>query len=291
METYVFVILLITACLHAGWNAQMKALALEPFTKAALFAGVQALIAAPLLLIFGFPGPATYPYLFLGVIFSSGYMILLMQAYQFGQVSQVYPIVRGSAVIITAAISLVLPHSFFPGMGLGEGLTVFGCASIAILAVGVILLSVPAKGDQTPYNRRTIAFALVTAVCLSLGLVGDGSGARASSSTFSYLAATFVLQGIVCVIVAITATGWSTLRSALAEWKTGCLAGLMAALSYGIAIWAMTLTLIPKVQAVRETSVLVATFIGVVKLKEPLRPIRVLAALLIFGGLVLVRLR
>jgi drug/metabolite transporter (DMT)-like permease len=65
----------------------------------------------------------------------------------------------------------------------------------------------------------------------------------------------------------------------------------MSAAAYGIAIWAMTVAPIPLVAAVRETSVLFGAAIAVIILKEPLRANRVVAAVLIVAGLVLIRLQ
>ena len=52
----------------------------------------------------------------------------------------------------------------------------------------------------------------------------------------------------------------------------------------------MTLAPIAIVAALRETSVLFGAVIAVVVLKEPLRASRIIAALLIVAGLVLIRL-
>jgi drug/metabolite transporter (DMT)-like permease len=60
--------------------------------------------------------------------------------------------------------------------------------------------------------------------------------------------------------------------------------------SYGIAIWAMTVAPIAIVAALRETGVLFGALIAVVVLREPLKPVRVFAALAIVAGLVLIRL-
>ena len=65
----------------------------------------------------------------------------------------------------------------------------------------------------------------------------------------------------------------------------------MQVLSYGIAIWAMTVAPIAIVAALRETSVLFGAAIAVFVLKEPLRAARLVAAALIVLGLVLIRLQ
>ena len=72
-------------------------------------------------------------------------------------------------------------------------------------------------------------------------------------------------------------------------WKIGLGGGALAVISYSIAIWAMTVAPIAIVAALRETSVLFGALIAVVILKEPLRPARIVAALMIVCGLMLLR--
>ena len=74
------------------------------------------------------------------------------------------------------------------------------------------------------------------------------------------------------------------------HWKTGLGGGVMAVISYSIAIWAMTVAPIAIVAALRETSVLFGAVIAVVLLKEPLRASRMAAASMILCGVVLLRL-
>jgi drug/metabolite transporter (DMT)-like permease len=73
-------------------------------------------------------------------------------------------------------------------------------------------------------------------------------------------------------------------------WQVGLVGGSLQLLSYGIVIWAMTLAPIALVAALRESSVLFGALIAVLFLKEPLRPARIIAALMIVGGLVLIRI-
>ncbi len=73
--------------------------------------------------------------------------------------------------------------------------------------------------------------------------------------------------------------------------RRGFIGGGMAIGAYWIAIWAMTVAPIALVAALRESSVLFASAIAVVFLKEPLLPPRVVAALMILAGVVLIRLQ
>jgi drug/metabolite transporter (DMT)-like permease len=85
--------------------------------------------------------------------------------------------------------------------------------------------------------------------------------------------------------------GSRTLLAALrTSWPQALLGGAMANLSYGTALWAMTMAPIGLVGAVRETSVLFATLIASVVLKERFGPARWASAATIVAGLMLVRL-
>ena len=67
--------------------------------------------------------------------------------------------------------------------------------------------------------------------------------------------------------------------------------GGLSAAAYWVAIWAMTVAPIALVAALRETSVLIAAIIGIVFLREPVVPARIVAALLVVAGMMLIRLR
>jgi drug/metabolite transporter (DMT)-like permease len=66
---------------------------------------------------------------------------------------------------------------------------------------------------------------------------------------------------------------------------------VLSLIAYWIVIWAMTVAPIAMVAALRETSVLFGAAIAIVFLKEPLRPIRLVAAVLIVIGIALIRLQ
>jgi uncharacterized membrane protein len=74
-------------------------------------------------------------------------------------------------------------------------------------------------------------------------------------------------------------------------WQSGLIGGALSLAAYWIAIWAMTVAPIALVAALRETSVLFAAVIAIVVLKEPLQRPRIIAALMIVAGLVMIRLQ
>jgi drug/metabolite transporter (DMT)-like permease len=175
-------------------------------------------------------------------------------------------------------------------MFIGERLGIVGWLGIVLLATGVLLLSLRGGRDLARLNGRAVGFALFTAVTICAYSVVDGIGARLAGSANAYSAALFVGIGPVMGLYALARSGSRALGDTGRLWLTGLAGGALQLGSYAIAIWAMTLAPIAIVEALRETSVLFGALIAVVVLKEPLHAGRVMAALLIVCGLILVRL-
>ena len=103
--------------------------------------------------------------------------------------------------------------------------------------------------------------------------------------------ALFVGDGLVMAAFALIRRGPAVVVDMARYWKSGLIGGTLSLVAYWIAIWAMTVAPIAIVAALRETSVLFGAVIAVVILKEPLRAVRIAAALLIVMGLTLIRLQ
>jgi drug/metabolite transporter (DMT)-like permease len=205
----------------------------------------------------------------------------LSEAYSTGDLGQVYPLARGSAPLMTAALTTMV---------LGERLGLIGWGGIVILAAGVLLLSLRGGRLFEPPDRRAVGFALFTALTICLYSVVDGIGGRTAGNPHPYTLAMFVGNALVMIAYFLIRRTPSAIAPMLRGWPIGLGGGSLQLLSYGIVIWAMTLAPIALVAALRETSVLFGALIAVVFLKEPLRPARIAAALMIVAGLVLIRL-
>lgn len=144
-----------------------------------------------------------------------------------------------------------------------------------------------------PPDRRAVFFALFTALTICLYSVVDGIGARSAGDPNSYTLALFIGNALAMIVYFAIRRGPSGVAPMLQmrkTWPVGLVGGSLQLLSYGIVIWAMTLAPIALVAALRETSVLFGALIAVLFLKEPLRPARIIAALMILCGLVLIRM-
>ena len=90
----------------------------------------------------------------------------------------------------------------------------------------------------------------------------------------------------------VLAARWRTfLPYARAHLGLGVVGGFGTLTSYGLALWAMTHAPVAVIAALRETSILFATAIAAVFLKEKLTPARIAAACLIAAGAVVLRLK
>ncbi len=280
MSTSVFFAVLFAAACHAGWNAFLK-IKLEPFSAMALIAIMSALVVLPALAVLPVPPPGAWPWIVASMIFHLGYFVGLTEAYRAGDMGQVYPIARGSAPLMTAVVSTLF---------LGEVIGLRGWTGILVLVAGVFLLSLRG-GRDVHFDRRAVIYALFTALTICGYSVSDGSGARAAGNAHSYTAWLFVLDGSMMLIAILWRRGAPVFGEFATFWKQGLIGGVLSLASYWIVIWAMTVAPIPLVAALRETSVLFGAVIAVVILKEPLSAPRAVAALMIVGGLVLIRLQ
>ena len=75
---------LVGALLHAAWNALVKSSG-DKSLDTALLHLVGSLMALPLLLIVGLPGPAGLPFITASVVLHIGYFVALAGAYQHGE--------------------------------------------------------------------------------------------------------------------------------------------------------------------------------------------------------------
>jgi drug/metabolite transporter (DMT)-like permease len=280
MDSFVFVAVLFAALCHAGWNAAVKR-GLDPLATTVLISIGAALVGLVMLPFTGWPAGAAWPWVIASVLIHIVYFAALIESYTAGDMGLVYPLARGSAPLMTAIGAAVW---------LKEYIGLLGWLGIAVLATGVLLLSLRGSRDLAKLDRRAIGFALLTAVTICAYTLVDGVGARAAGNAHAYTAAIFAGIGVAMAIYALVRRGRGVFALMMQHWRLGAGGGVMQVTSYGIAIWAMTVAPIALVGALRETSVLFGTILAVVFLKEPLLMPRVAAALLIVAGLVMIRL-
>ena len=126
----VTVAVLAAAVLHAGWNALLKGVGDRLATVVLLDLtglGLSAL-ALPLVPV---PAPASRSLLGLSVLLHLGYELLLLASYRLGDLSQVYPVARGTAPLLVAG---------YAGLVLGERLAPLQLVGLAGVCAGLLVL-------------------------------------------------------------------------------------------------------------------------------------------------------
>ena len=280
MPLEIVAIVLVAALAHASWNALAKGDDDRLVTLGAINA-VKFLLCIPLVLVLPLPAPASWPYLVVSSFLHVGYYIFLIAAYRYGDLSKVYPLARGLSPLVVAAGAFVIA---------GERLGPVALAGVAIACAGIASLSLGVAGAHAGDHRRSVFFAVLTALFIAAYTVTDAMGARLSGAAVSYIAWLGLLDGPPLLIVAAMRRRAALVRH-LAErgWKAVA-GGTLQLGAYGLVIWALALAPMAAVSALRETSVLFAAVIGVKLLGEPLGTRRIVSSALVVAGIVLIEL-
>jgi phosphonate utilization associated putative membrane protein len=287
MSTGVVLAVLCGALLHAAWNALVKSSG-DKQLDIALVHFLGAMVSLPLLWWVGLPPRESWPFLAASLCIHVAYYITLNGAYQHGELGTTYPIMRGSAPMIVALGSSAV---------LGETLSAAAWLGVGAVTLGVLMVGLARPGEAL-HHRRAIGYALANALVIAAYTFVDGSGVRAAvaagGSAASYVVLLFVLDGFPYPALVIARRNAAARRAIAAyarrRWPLATLGGLASLGSYWIALWAMTRAPVAAVSALRETSVLFATVLSVLVLKERFGLQRAAGAAVIVGGVVALRL-
>ena len=137
MPAHAVYIVLFAALMHAGWNAIVKGGG-DKLLSAVLITSAAALIAAVVLPFLAPPARVSWPFIAASVALQILYYALLAAAYRGGDLSHAYPIMRGTAPLMVAAVSAWL---------IGEPVTVARWLGIGLICAGV--LGLPRTGPRT----------------------------------------------------------------------------------------------------------------------------------------------
>ena len=209
----------------------------------------------------------------------NGYFVFLVLAYRHCDLSQVYPLVRGTAPLAVTVLAALFA---------GEAPNSAGMAGVALVSLGIISLMF-AGGRPRGTALKTILLALATALFIAIYTVVDGLGMRRAATPWGYIVWLNILEGIPFMIgVAIMRPReiGPFLRS---RWKIDVSGGVLAVAAYAIILYALSQGAMAHVSALRETSVLFAALIGVVVFGKPLSWRRVICAAAIVAGMIVLQ--
>lgn len=203
------------------------------------------------------------------------YFLLMSRAYSVGDVSQIYPIARGSAVLV-APIGAV----FF----LGEVLSKFQWLGVLLVVFGVISL-----GNirwKTAIHGR-VQLALLMGACISLYILVDKVGLSMASPLLVNWIGT--AGNIVLLLFFLPRK-----RAFIREWSRNAwiiLAGcILAPLSYLLFLWAAQMAQVAQLAPIREIGTVFGVAVGVFLLHEQGGKARILSSVMVVVGIILIGL-
>jgi len=280
MTTAVFIAVIFAAAIHSIWNGMIKKHEDKYIALVALVLG-----HLPLSIIVLFFTPIisleSVPYIFISAIFLAGYEWCLLSAYRLEDYTKVYPIARGSAPIFIAIFSLL----FF-----SINISKFELMGIFLISLGIIILSI--KNFKDIKNYSAIFYAIATGFFISCYSITDGFGGRASFSPINYTAWLLIFNATVTfpiLLIIMKKTG--AIKKVFEKGKKiFFVGGFLSFIAYAIVVWAFTHAPVPTVAALRETSIIFALLIGSLFLKEKLTSIKIISILIIFMGVIFLKL-
>lgn len=275
MNHQALLMVLTAAVLHASWNAIVKGAGDRALAMAAV-AGAHAVTGGIALAFVPAPAPESWPFIVGSALIHYAYFAFLFLSYRYGDLSHVYPIARGIAPMLVALGALVFA---------GEMLSPGGWAGVIAVSAGIGLLALRRNGVLAA-ERAAVLSALATGVMIASYSVNDGIGIRLSGAPAGYIAWIFFVELPITVGILVWRGGG--LRAlpgrALAVGFGG---GMLSVLAYGLVLYAKTMAPLAAVSAVRESSVIIAALIGVVLFGERPWARRVVAAVVVGSGVIL----
>lgn len=278
---------LISALSHAVFGAINKG-GIDPYLNRGAINICYSLMTLPLVIfVFPLPSAEVFAILALSYLLHLAYEWLQAAAYVRGDFTLVYPIARGTSPMIAAFIAyFVFSDRFEPSQWFGLILL-----SGAIISLALANMRLKKRNAQEKKMLAvTIAIAVLTGVMVALFTNLDAYGIRFSGEPFAFLAWFFFLGGFGFPLVALNRLRKMAVKPSISKLAIrGVIGSFVAFSSFGGLMLATWLGSVSEAAALRETSIIFATIIGVFIFKEKLDLTRVIIIVLIVVGAIMVK--
>ena len=275
-----FLLVILAAILHALWNFTAKKVSgnLSVLYFGLLFGCI---ILLPLLFLFSPPSvfvPSAYPYVLATGVIHAFYFFLLSKAYNYGNISTVYPIARGSGVISTAVVAFLL---------LKEAISLFGVTGVLCTSIGILLIGL--RRDEHTDHWRGVIFALLVGATIVCYSIVDKMAVRLIHPVVYIFGLFFFSMAFLTPYMVISRK--SELCNAWRHFKKySLIIGTGAAGAYLIILFVFRIAPVSYVVAVRELSVAVGALLGIRFLGEPLSMRKLTGIILVVLGLIVIKI-
>jgi drug/metabolite transporter (DMT)-like permease len=279
MTTIVALAVVLSALMHASWNALVKG-GTDGWLTGAMIAGFAA--AGALIVAVAFvpwPAPHHWPWLIGSGALHAGYFVLLVSAYAHGDLGKVYAIARGTAPLIIVALAGPLVGDV-PGWQ--------EIAAITVLVTGVVALTFE-PGKFATADLKAIVLALLTGGMIAAYSLFDTIGIRTVGPEIEYAAIVYVCWLMIFTAIPVLAIAFALRRGRIITYmRANALKGIagstVAVGSYALILFAFENAPVASVAALRETGVVFAALIGTFFLGDRLGKRRIPAAILVAVG-------
>ena len=280
MSFNLIALVLLAAVLHATWNALVKKSGDKLIVLMCIMM-VAGLLSALFLPFVGIPDKASWPYLVLSIVIHSAYYFSLVGAYNHGDLSHVYPLARGSAPLVVLLGGIVFAN---------EIPTTNQWLGVLIVSAGIISLAFERGLSFDQSNKRALVFALMTGFSIAAYTLTDGIGVRLSGDALAYIFWLFALEFFPLFVYTLYKRPGQVMPFLKLNWRFCLAGGIASAAAYGIVIYALGQGFMAGISALRETSVVIATFIGIFIFKEKNALPRIIAGVVVTLGVILMNI-
>lgn len=282
MPAFAILLLFASASLHTLWNLLLKR-SQEKYISMGWMVLLGGVFAGILLLFTGLPPRSLWTFIAVSVALEAVYFILLSNAYSDHDFSLVYPIARGTSPAFLMAWSVLFLH---------EKLTTGGILGIVMIVCGMIVIGatslIQARGSKL--HIKGILTALTVALIISLYTLVDGTAVK-NAPPLPYALTMFTLVPVLTTTYNLRRFGW---RRFVSAWDGPrlplILASILGVVAYLLALFAYTIAPLSYSGAIREVSVVIGAFFGWQFLGEKMGAVRVLGAVIIFVGILVIAL-
>lgn len=274
MSPLVVSLALLAAILHATWNAFLRSGADRLWTVTVMsFAGT--VVALPFLFAYPLPSAQAWPYIALSAALQTSYSVFLVAAHRYGELGQVYPIVRGTVPLLVTVGGFLIT---------ADRLNAFHLAGVVLVAIGIMSLTL-GKGRA---SGTSILFALATGAIIAAYATVDSIGVQQTAESWSYTAWVLVLYGVLLPAAFVVIRGRLRVNFRSRETWTALGGGIVAMVAYALFVAAFALAPAGPITALRETSVVFAVLIGAAFLGEQLTWRRLLSCCAVAAGAIVI---
>lgn len=276
VATLSIILILISAVSHALVGALMKR-SDDKLMLRGILGATSFVIALPIALTLPLPPWEVWQIMIIGVGVHFIYQFAQAAAFTKGDMSVVYPIMRGFAPALAALFAFLF---------LKESLTPIEIFGLSIVVAALVGFGWPQK-IKIEGAKAALAFALFCGLLTAVYTVIDAYGMRLAPHKFAFIAWFFVLEGF-GITVMISLIKREGLKARVAkDLKGGIMAGLLGLITYTTALYAFSIAPIAGMAALRETSVIFGAILAALWLKESFGLKRIILAIILAFGLIL----